>query len=169
MTRRREFDIGINALLRKVRATCPICEQTTEPEPGFHAVATSGPGVGYCDWLHDACAERHRSGVTEQLEKLRQGWPDGDHAEFLSELILQGAEDVIVDRDGYGEMLNFVHLVFGQASRILFDGDEDYEPDEEEDEEEEEPTRPSPNALRSGQIEQEVQAKEESYDRSQRG
>lgn len=166
MTQRREFAIGINALLRKVRATCPICEQTNEPEPGFHAVATSGPGVGYCDWLHDACAERYRSGVTDQLEKLRQGWPDGDHAAFLFELMLEGAE-IIVDQDAYVELLDFAHLVFGQAARILFDGDDDYEPDDEEDEEQ--PTRPSPSALRSGAVEQEVREEENEYDRSQRG
>lgn len=159
---RREFKIGISALLWKVRAVCAVCEETVEPEGGFNAVATSGPGThsGH-SWLHDTCAERYRSGVAEQLTKLRQGWPDGEHAEFLSELILEGAEDVTVDQDGYGELLDFAHLVFGQASRILFDGDDDYEPD---DEEEEQPTRPSPSALRSGQIEKEVQAEEDNLD-----
>lgn len=168
MTQRRAFTVGINALLWKVRAVCAVCEETVELEAGFNAVATSGPGThsGH-SCLHDSCAERHRAGISEQLAKLRQSWPDGEYAEFLMELLLEGAEDVMVGREAYGEVLDFVHLVFGQASRLLFDGDEDYEPD---DEEEEPPDpHPTPATLRSGQIEKEVREEENQYDRSQRG
>lgn len=146
MTPRRDFTIGIGALLRKVRGLCPVCDEAIEAEPGFRAVSTSDHSH-----VHDACAERYRAGVTEQLQRLREGWPSGDAAAFLWELILEGAEDVTVARDSYDELLDFAHLVHDQASMILED-------------DEEEPTRPTPATLRSGQVEREVQNEEERFD-----
>lgn len=150
MTRRREFTIGIVARLRRTRSACPICNEPIEADPGFHAVSTSDHSH-----VHDTCGERYRAGVTEQLQKLREGWPSGDAAAFLWELILEGAEDVIVGRDTYDEMVDFARLVYEQASMVLDGDDED---------EEEEPTRPTPATLRSGQVEREVQNEEERFD-----
>lgn len=151
---RREFTIGISTLSRPVSATCAVCEEIVSVGIGFNAVAASGPGAGHSPWLHDVCAERYRAGVSEQLAKLRDGWPDDHHAEFLIELILEGSADVTVDQESYDEAMKFVSLAYARSSMILF-----------ADEDEEEPPQPTPTALASGQIEQEIREEEARHGR----